>query len=152
MNNFNFTGNLGGDCRVGSTGTATVVNFTVAVKSGFGDKAQTLWVDCSLWGKQAEGKLPEYLVKGQQVAIHGELGQREKDGKTYLTCRVNGIDLVGGRSDAQPATHYQPQQQPQGQQQPYQPPSHQSYQQAPRQAPPAQQPPAGFDNYDDINF
>ena len=99
MNNFSFTGNLGKDCRTGNVSGSAVVNFAVAVKSGWGDKAQTLWIDCALWGKQAESRLSEYLLKGQQVAVSGELGSREHDGKTYLTCRVNSVDLVGGKSD-----------------------------------------------------
>jgi single-strand DNA-binding protein len=94
MNLLAFTGNLGQDCRKGTGGNA-VVNFSVAMKSGFGDKATTIWVDCALWGKQAESKLPEYLVKGQQVAISGEMGIREHDGKTYITCRVSSVDLIG---------------------------------------------------------
>jgi len=98
MNVFSFTGNLGKDCRKG-TGSTAVVNFGVGVKSGFGDKAQTIWIDCALWGKQAESKLSDYLLKGQQVAVSGELGTREHEGKVYLTCRVNSIDLVGGKRD-----------------------------------------------------
>lgn len=106
MNLFAFTGNLGKDCRKSATQSgAAVCGFTVAVKSGYGDKEQTLWIDCSLWGKKAEGRLPDYLLKGQQVAVSGELGTREHDGKTYLTCRVENIDLIGKPSS-------QPQQQP----------------------------------------
>jgi single-strand DNA-binding protein len=97
MNVFTFTGNLGRECRTANNGTA-VCNFAVAVKSGFGDNATTLWIDCALWGKQAESKLVNYLVKGQQVAVSGELGMREHEGKSYLTCRVDKISLVGGQS------------------------------------------------------
>jgi single-strand DNA-binding protein len=99
MNVFSFTGNLGRDAEVRQAGSSTVCGFSVAVKSGFGDKAQSIWIDCSIWGKQAEGKLPGYLLKGQQVAISGELGTREHNEKTYITCRVNSVDLVGGKSD-----------------------------------------------------
>jgi len=113
MNILSITGNLGKDCRVGSAGNTAVCNFAVGFKSGFGDNAQTLWVDCALWGKQAESKLPEYLLKGQQVAVSGELGQREHEGKMYLTMRVSSIDLVGGKSESnqQPRQQQQPQQQ-----------------------------------------
>ena len=100
MNIFSFTGNLGKDCRIG-TGQTASLGFGVGVKSGFGDKAVTMWIDCTIWGKQAESKLSEYLLKGQQVAVSGELGTREHDGKTYLTCRVNSIDLVGGKREEQ---------------------------------------------------
>lgn len=130
MNVFCFTGNLGGDVKVNSTGGSTVANFGVAVKSGFGDKAQTMWIACALWGKQAESKLIDYLTKGQQVAITGELSTREHDGKTYLQVRVSTIHLVGGKSEG-------------GQQQaPRQ-------QQAPQRQQSAPQPAADFDSFDD---
>lgn len=96
MNLFAFTGNIGGDVKVNNAGGTAVANFSVAVKSGYGDKAQTIWIACALWGKQAESKLIDYLVKGQGVAVSGELSTREHDGKTYLQVRVGTIDLVGG--------------------------------------------------------
>lgn len=103
MNVFTFTGNLGKDCRTGNQGGTAVCNFTVAVKSGYGDKEQTLWLDCALWGRQAESKLPQYLTKGAQVAVSGELGTKDHEGKTYLTCRVSSISLVGGKRDDAPS-------------------------------------------------
>lgn len=129
MNSFSFTGNLGRDCRTGNAGGTAVVNFAVAVKSGFGQNEQTLWVDCALWGKQAESRLPEFLVKGQQVAVSGELGTREHDGKTYLTCRVSQISLVGAKGDNQQA----PQQPQQNNQQQWQQNNSQPQQHAPQQ-------------------
>lgn len=110
MNMFSATGNLGKDCRVAQVGNGTVCNFTLAVKSGYGDKAQTLWIDCAVWGRQAEGQLPAYLLKGQQVAVSGELGQREHDGKNYLTMRVMNCDLIGGKPEGQlsPQSNGQP--------------------------------------------
>lgn len=111
MNVFTFTGNLGRDAQVRQAGGTSVAGFSVAVKSGYGDKAQTLWLDCSLWGSRADSKLVDYLVKGQQVAVSGELGTREHEGKTYLTCRVNDITLVGKRDDnATPRTNNAPKQ------------------------------------------
>lgn len=133
MNILSMTGNLGKDCNVNQVGSSTVCNFAVAMKSGFGDKAQTLWVDCALWGKQAESRLPEFLLKGQQVALSGELGTREHEGKTYLTLRVNSVDLVGSKAEGGQA-----------------PAPRQAQQQAPQQAPAQSAPPAGgFDDFDD---
>lgn len=103
MNVLTLTGNLGRDCRVGSAGGTSVCNFAVAMTAGYGDNKQTLWVDCAVWGKQAEGRLPEFLLKGQQVAVSGELSTREHEGKTYLQLRCNSVDLIGGRSDSAPA-------------------------------------------------
>lgn len=118
MNNFNFTGNLGNDCRQGQAGQTAVVNFSVAVKSGYGQNEQTIWVDCALFGNRANALAP-YLTKGQTVAVSGELGTREHNGKTYITCKVNDVTLVGGKPQQQ---GQQQQQAPQawGQQQPAQ--------------------------------
>lgn len=110
MNNFSFTGNLGNDCRTGNAGGTAVVNFSVAVKSGWGDKAQTIWIDVALWGKQAESGLVGYLTKGQQVAVCGELSTREHEGKTYLAVRANSVDLIGGKSDSAPSPSHPVQQ------------------------------------------
>lgn len=105
MNVLCVTGNLGRDAEVRQAGNSTVCSFSVAMASGYGDKKQTVWLDCSLWGRQAEGSLPSYLTKGQQVALTGELSTREHEGKTYLQLRVSTIDLIGKREDApaQPA-------------------------------------------------
>lgn len=130
MNVLTATGNLGQDCKTNNVGGTAVCNFSVAMKAGFGDKAQTVWLDCSLWGKAAEGKLPEYLVKGQQVAVSGELSTFEADnGKTYLKLRCNSVDLIGGKSEG-------------GQQQPQPRPA----QSAPA---PAGQMPEPVDDFDD---
>lgn len=110
MNLFAATGNLGKDCRTNNVGGTSVCNFTLAVRSGYGDKEQTVWLDCALWGKRAEGKLPDYLKKGAQVAVSGELGTREHEGKTYLTLRLSELDLIGGKAvqdSVQPTNHGQ---------------------------------------------
>ena len=105
MNKFIFTGNLGRDAETKTVGGSTVCNFAVAVTSGYGDKQKTTWVSCALWGKQAEGALPGYLVKGQKVAVCGELSTREyqaNDGttKTVVEVRCDAVDLIGAKSDA----------------------------------------------------
>jgi single-strand DNA-binding protein len=99
MNVLCMTGNLGGDAKVNNVSGTAVANFSVAMKSGYGDKAQTVWVGCALWGKQAESKLVDYLVKGQQVALTGEFSMREHEGKQYPQLRVATIDLIGGKPE-----------------------------------------------------
>lgn len=115
MNVFSFTGNIGGDAvtRYTQSGTA-VASFSVAVKSGYGKNEQTHWIGCNLWGKRAEGGLVQYLTKGQQVAVTGELSTREydrKDGTKGFTVEVNVADvtLVGGRDNVQPQQQVQQQ-------------------------------------------
>jgi len=77
-NVFSFTGTVGRDAEVRTTPNGqTVLNVTVANNIGFGDRQQTIWVRVTLWGKRAEGQLQNYLKKGQQVFVSGELSQRE---------------------------------------------------------------------------
>jgi single-strand DNA-binding protein len=117
MNKFIFTGNLGKDAEVKVTQSGmSVCSFSVAVKSGYGDKEKTTWANCALFGKRAEGQLPQYLTKGAQVCISGQLTLDEwkgEDGTTQKSLKVNvdDLDLIGGKSES-PAQR-QPQQQAQ---------------------------------------
>ena len=111
-NVISFTGTVGRDAEVRSTASGqTVLNIAVANNIGFG-------------GKRAEGSLKDYLKKGQQVFISGELTQSEfvgTDGVKKTTLEINAtiVDLVGKRdSNAQPA-QAQPQQAYQSPQQAY---------------------------------
>lgn len=151
MNVFTASGNIGRDAEVRNAGGTSVAGFSLAVKSGYGDKAQTVWVDCSLWGKQAESGLVQYLKKGQFVVVTGELGTREHEGKTYVTLRVSNVTL-GGKQDSQKTA--QGQQPQQGyQQQPQQRPQQNGYAQAsggmqrPQQQ--MQQPQGGYQDFDE---
>jgi len=113
MNVLTATGNLGRDAEVRQAGDSTVCIFSVAMKAGYGNNAQTVWLDCSVWGRQAEGALPQYLKKGQQVAVSGELSTHTaENGKTYIKLRCKSVDLIGKRDDApaqqaKPAQGYQ---------------------------------------------
>lgn len=115
MNVWNFTGNLGRDAekRFTQSGDA-VVSFSVGVKSGFGDKATTTWVNCAMFGKRGEA-VAEYLGKGQLVGISGEVTLREyqdKEGqkRNSLDVRVNDLTLLGKKeagSDSRKPQHRQ---------------------------------------------
>jgi len=103
-NIFTFTGTVGRDCEVRylQSGHAGL-SVTVANNIGFGDKQKTLWIRCALFGKRAEGNLKDYLKKGQQVFVSGELRTNEyqaNDGttKTSLELVCNVLDLVGGKN------------------------------------------------------
>ncbi len=106
MNVYNFTGRLARDCEQRFTqGGMAICSFSVAVDYGFGDKKGTNWLRCSLFGKRAEGGLPQYLKKGAQVAISGELRISEYDDKdgnkrTSVDVSVDKLDLIGGRGDS----------------------------------------------------
>jgi single-strand DNA-binding protein len=104
MNVYTFTGNLARDAKINSTEKGdSVGSFSVGVKSGYGDKAVTNWVNCSLWGKRADSLAP-YLMKGQGVAISGELSLRKyksKDGSegASMEVRVQDVTLIGNKED-----------------------------------------------------
>ncbi|MGZ5053357.1 MAG: single-stranded DNA-binding protein, partial [Methylobacter sp.] len=120
-NVFSFTGTVGRDAEVRylPSGQA-VLNVTVANNIGFGDKQQTLWIRCAVWGKRAEGQLVDYLKKGQQVFVSGELSQSEyraQDGSTKTSFELNAniLDLVGKKSESQGNTQAAQSQQPSSQ-------------------------------------
>lgn len=94
-------GRIGKDAVVRNTGNGdAVTGFSLAMDNGWGDNKVTLWFDASGWGKRYEGAAP-YLIKGAQVFVSGELGEREHEGKTYKTIRLNDLQLIGGKKDGQ---------------------------------------------------
>ena len=101
-NRITIVGRLGHDASVKElrSGT-TVAELSVASDVGYGDKKQTLWYRCYMYGKRAESKLIDYLEKGKQVVVFGELATREyekKDGGHgfALEVTIDHIELVGG--------------------------------------------------------
>lgn len=103
MNVFTASGRLGRDSEVKNVNGTSLCEFALAIDTGYGDRKSTMWVRCNIWGKRAEGGLPQYLVKGTQVMVSGDLSQRtyqKKDGTdaTSLDLRVQEIELIGGKS------------------------------------------------------
>lgn len=86
-------------------GGKPVTGFSAAFDNGWGDKKQTVWLDCSLWGERGE-KVAPYLLKGSQVVVAGNIGTREHDGKTYITLEVLDVKLVG-KGEGKPASERQ---------------------------------------------
>lgn len=92
-------GRIGKDAVTRFTqGGDSVTGFSLAMDDGFGDKKTTHWFDCSGWGKRYEAVAP-YLLKGSQVFVVGEQGEREHEGKIYKTLRLQTLDLVGSKPD-----------------------------------------------------
>jgi len=114
MNVYTFTGRLARDAEVRHTQSGTAVcSFTAAVDVGYGERKFTNWIRCQLWGKRAEGGLPQYLTKGAQVAVSGELlvreyQDREGNNRTSVEVKVREIDLIGGKRDAQASDGFAP--------------------------------------------
>ncbi len=95
------------ELRYTSSGSA-VCNFAVAVnrrrKNGDEWSEETSFFDITLWGRQGES-LNQYLVKGKQVAIDGELRQDrwEQDGQSRARVVIiaNNLQLLGGSQGGQ---------------------------------------------------
>ena len=120
LNNVNLIGRLTRDAELRySSGGMGICKFSIAVNRSV--KKNDKWVDeasffdCTVFGKTAEN-IRQYLTKGQQVCINGELVQNRwaKDGKqmSRVEINVNHVQLIGGKSDkpqqAQQANSYAP--------------------------------------------
>lgn len=104
------TGNLGRDPEMRHHNGDAILNFAIGVQTGTRDKPNTMWVDCTMWGKRAEAVQP-YLGKGMRVTVQGPLSMEEykaKDGtpRTKLKIKVDNLDLPpkseGSAAPAQP--------------------------------------------------
>ncbi|NLM00784.1 MAG: single-stranded DNA-binding protein [Treponema sp.] len=105
LNNVSLVGRLTRDAEIKYTnGGMAISNFSIAVNRS--KKEGDQWVeeanffDIALFGRIAESLKP-YLIKGQQVAISGELRQDrwEKDGQRFSRVSIvaNNIQLVGSK-------------------------------------------------------
>jgi len=98
-------GTLGKDAEVREFEKTKVVNFSVAVNQGYGDKKTTLWVEAAKFGEKTA--VANYLKKGTKVFISGEptlSNWVSKSGTsgTSLKIRVNELELLGdGKSKQQ---------------------------------------------------
>jgi single-strand DNA-binding protein len=89
-------GNLGRDpeMRYMADGTA-VTSFSMAVNRRFNDRAsgeqrdETVWFRVNVWGKQAE-TANQYLTKGKQVLVEGQLQFDSQTGGPKLFTRQDG--------------------------------------------------------------
>ena len=114
MNLLIATGNLGQDATQRFTPSGdSIVSFSLPVKSGYGEKAKTSWVRCTMFGKRGESVYP-YLKKGTLVGVSGEFSMNDWDDKqgqkrSSPECRVNDITLLGGKSQSDTQQQENPQ-------------------------------------------
>ena len=109
INSVNIVGRLTRDGDLRYTNSGTPVNkFSIAVnrskKNGDQWEEEVNFFDVVLWGKPGE-VLSQYLKKGQQVAVSGELRQSrwEQDGQTRSKVEIQAhtVQLMGGKKDNQ---------------------------------------------------
>lgn len=97
----NAVGKLGDNCKVEYVGQnqTPVVKFSVAVTiKKPGQEKQTLWLSCAWWGKVAQSNYIDYLTKGREVFVSGEIVSNNvgNNGKAYLNVNVNNASLTSG--------------------------------------------------------
>lgn len=110
INQFTFTGHLASDAAVRNTSTGKqVLTFTVAVNTGFGQYAKTLFIKVQQWGAKSANLVP-YLKKGTLIGASGELSTTEwtsqQTGEVHndLVVTVFSFNLLGGsKRDATPS-------------------------------------------------
>ena len=98
-------GRLGRDPELKQLDNGAVLNFSLATDHGFGERKETMWIRCAIFGKRAD-TLAKYLEKGSQVLVVGELFTRtweKKDGTmaTELECRVSELEFAGSKGERQ---------------------------------------------------
>lgn len=96
-------GTLGRDIEEKFTPNGKLVGeFSVAVEQGWGDKKQTVWLDCTIWGdKNDKILLSEFAGKGTRVYLEGTPSVEAwigKDGtaKAKLALTVRDWKVLGG--------------------------------------------------------
>jgi len=101
LNSVSIVGRLTRDAELKSTGGSSVCKFSMASNRY---KDETNYFDVQCWGKLAES-LGQYLVKGKQVAVGGELRQErwQQDGQTRsrVVIVAGSVQLLGGKSESQ---------------------------------------------------
>lgn len=122
-------GNLGADPELRYTPEGqAVTNFPMAVNRNWTGRdgeprTKTTWLRVSIWGKQAEA-CNQYLGKGRQVLVEGELQADQETGGPRVWTRQDGspganyelrafqVQFLGGRNDsdqdAEPAPASEP--------------------------------------------
>lgn len=112
INHVVLVGRLTRDSELKYTNTGTAIGkFSIAVnrrkRSGDQWTEEVSYFDIVLWGKTAEA-INQYLQKGKQIAVSGELRQNrwEQDGQNRSKVEViaNNVQLLGGsgsRSEGQ---------------------------------------------------
>lgn len=106
MNKIIVTGGLGRDAELkGLPSGKYVLEFSIAVNSGYGDNKKTYWWKAKMFGERAV-KLAEHFTKGTKLMIEGvpELREYEaKDGsgkKISPEIFVTDFEFIGGKKES----------------------------------------------------
>ncbi len=92
-------GTVGKDAELRRTQSGdAVLGFSLACDNGKdknGNKRDSTWYDCSIWGKRAES-LQSYITKGSKLTLIGRPTCRAHNEKAYLGISVDDLTFMGG--------------------------------------------------------
>ena len=105
MNKVIVTGALGRDAELITLPSGkNVLEFSIAVNSGFGDNKKTYWWRAKLFGDRA-AKLTEHFVKGTKLLVEGVPELREYQAKDGSGIRISpeilvtDFEFIGGKKE-----------------------------------------------------
>ena len=95
-------GNVGKDAVLRNTQSGDpVLGFSIAIDNGKdknGNKRDSTWVQCSIWGKRAD-TLSSHIVKGTKLVVSGRPSVDVYEGKGRLTLSVQDLTFMGGTKE-----------------------------------------------------
>lgn len=107
MNKIIVTGALGRDAELKSLPSGkNVLEFSLAVNSGYGDNKKTYWWKCKMFGDRA-AKLAEHFVKGTKLMIEGAPELRKYEAKHHEGKEISpeifvtDFEFIGSRQSTQ---------------------------------------------------
>lgn len=84
-------GRLTKDPELRHTGTGKpVCNFSIAINNGYGENAQTDFINCVAWNKTAEF-VSNYFTKGRMIIVIGRISTRSWDGQDGNKCYATEV-------------------------------------------------------------
>ena len=112
LNNVTMIGRLTRDPEIRRTTSGTTVGaFTIACddgRKGPNGERQTVFMDCTLFGKQVETTLSKFFKKGNLIGIIGRLSQRKYTNRDNIQVtrteiivdRIEFVEPASARADA----------------------------------------------------
>lgn len=100
-----FAGRVGRDSELKATPNGKeLLEFSLAVTVGWGERKETQWVKATLWGERGK-KLEQYIKKGTALTLVGRIKSNaytSKDSalKSEIVCDVLELTLQGGAGDS----------------------------------------------------
>ena len=90
------TGRVGRDAEIKDVNGKQVISFNVA--SNQGKDKPPIWFKCDYW---RQGRVGEFIKKGTELLVSGEMEEHEKEGKKYQSCKVSSLDFIGSKKEQQ---------------------------------------------------